>query len=269
MVTVDKCIRVYPNTKPWMTREVWNLLQERNTAFRCGNGELYSAARANLKKGIRRDKTAYRRRIEDCFQSQDSRRVWQGVQHITNHRPSTLLADYSDASLAENLNSFFAHFEVQPPETVIIPSPAHNSHALTLEEQEVRRMLRGVNSRKAAGPDSVSGRVLRECAAQLASVFTNIFNQSMSQAAVPRLKSTIIVPLPKKTRISDLNDYRPVALTLIIMKCFEKLVRAYVTPCLPPGLDPHQFAYCASRSTEDAIIMALHAALSHLEQQGS
>ncbi|KAK3567074.1 hypothetical protein QTP86_009773 [Hemibagrus guttatus] len=38
---------------------------------------------------------------------------------------------------------------------------------------------------------------------------------------------------------------------------------------LPQSFDHHQFAYKSNRSTENAIATALHAALSHLEQQGS
>ncbi|KAK3565407.1 hypothetical protein QTP86_007942 [Hemibagrus guttatus] len=81
-----------------------------------------------------------------------------------------------------------------------------------------------------------------------------IFNQS---TVPPCLKSSIIVPLPKKSHISSLSDYQPVALTPVVMKCFEKLVQS------------HQFAYRENRSTEDAVTTALHAALSHLEKQGS
>uniref|UniRef100_A0A3P9MZN2 Reverse transcriptase domain-containing protein n=1 Tax=Poecilia reticulata TaxID=8081 RepID=A0A3P9MZN2_POERE len=53
------------------------------------------------------------------------------------------------------------------------------------------------------------------------------------------------------------------------MKCFEKLVRGHIAALLPPGFDPHQFAYRTNRSTEDAVTTALHAALSHLERQGN
>ena len=59
------------------------------------------------------------------------------------------------------------------------------------------------------------------------------------------------------------------ALTPIIMKCFEKLVRNRITSYLPVGLDPYQFAYKAKRSTEDAVAMALHAVLTPLEKQGN
>ncbi len=78
----------------------------------------------------------------------------------------------------------------------------------------MRRTLRAVNHRKAVGPDGVAGRVLRDCADQLAGVFTKIFNQSLSRFTVPAsLKSSVIVPLPKKTSISSLNDYHPLTLT--------------------------------------------------------
>ncbi|KAJ8385772.1 hypothetical protein AAFF_G00182160 [Aldrovandia affinis] len=107
MVTVDKRIRVYPNQKPWMNREVQQLVKERNSAFRAGDRAHYSTARANLKRGIREAKADYRRKIEDHLDSNNSRQVWQGVQHITNYK-TNLGAAEGDASLAEELNFFFA-----------------------------------------------------------------------------------------------------------------------------------------------------------------
>ncbi|KAK3548145.1 hypothetical protein QTP70_004851 [Hemibagrus guttatus] len=146
----------------------------------------------------------------------------------------------------------------------------HSSFTLTAEEHEVRCTLWAINPRKAAGPNGIPGRVLKDCVDQLAGVFTRIFNQSLSQSTVPPcLKSSTIIPLPKKPHISSLNDYRPVALTPVVMKCFEKLVRGHITSLLTQSFDPHQFAYISNRSTGDAVATALHAALSHLEQQGS
>ncbi|KAF0039088.1 hypothetical protein F2P81_009572 [Scophthalmus maximus] len=53
------------------------------------------------------------------------------------------------------------------------------------------------------------------------------------------------------------------------MKCFERLVLNHLKTCLPPTLDPLQFAYCQNRSTEDAISTALHSALSHLDNNNT
>ncbi len=69
--------------------------------------------------------------------------------------------------------------------------------------------------------------------------------------------------------ITCLNDWRPVALTPIFSKCFEKLVRDYICSVLPASLDPLQFAYRSNRSTDDAIAFTLHTALSHLENKNT
>ncbi|KAK3557277.1 hypothetical protein QTP70_026263, partial [Hemibagrus guttatus] len=79
---------------------------------------------------------------------------------------------------------------------------------------------------KAAGPDNIPGRVLRECAEQLT-----------------------------------------VALTPIIMKCFERLVMRHIKNLLPPLLDPFQFVYRPNRSTDDATSTTLHLALTHLDNK--
>ena len=63
--------------------------------------------------------------------------------------------------------------------------------------------------------------------------------------------------------------YRPVALTSVAMKCFERLVMAHINSILPDTLDPLQFEYCPNRSTDDAISIALHTALSHLDKRNT
>ena len=96
---------------------------------------------------------------------------------------------------------------------------------ITLSVADVSKTFKQVNIHKAAGPDGLSGRVLRACADQLAGVFTDIFNVSLIVSVIPTcFKQTTIVPVPKNTKASCLNDYRPLALTSVAMKCFERLV---------------------------------------------
>jgi hypothetical protein len=80
---------------------------------------------------------------------------------------------------------------------------------------------------------------------------------------------TTIVPVPKNTKVICLNYYRPVALTSVAMKCFERLVMAHVNTIIPETLDPLKFAYCPNRSTDDAVSVALHTALSHLDKRNT
>ncbi|KAI4871589.1 hypothetical protein NFI96_021134, partial [Prochilodus magdalenae] len=111
------------------------------------------------------------------------------------------------------------------------------------DPQEVRRTLRRINPRKSAGPDNIPGRVLREYADQISEVLADIFNVSLTQAAVPTcLKTATIIPVPKSST---------------------------VTATLDITVDPHQYAYRRNRSTDDAISSVVHSALTHLEQKDS
>ena len=73
--------------------------------------------------------------------------------------------------------------------------------------------------------------------------------------------------MPKNTKVTCLNDYRPVALTSVAMKCFERLVMAHINTIIPETLGPLQFAYHPNRSRDDAISIALHIVLSHLDKR--
>ena len=72
--------------------------------------------------------------------------------------------------------------------------------------------------------------------------------------------------MPKNTKVTCMSDYRSVALTSVIMKCFERLVKSLICSSLPPTLDPMQFAYRSNRSSDYAISLTVHTALSHLDK---
>ena len=71
----------------------------------------------------------------------------------------------------------------------------------------------------------------------------------------------------KNTKVTCLNDYLPIALTSVAMKCFERLVMAHINTIIQETPDPLQFAYRPNRSTDDAISIALQTALSHLDKK--
>ncbi len=131
----------------------------------------------------------------------------------------------------------------------------------------MRKVFRINKRRKAPGPDGVSPANLKTCADQLA---PKIFNRSLELCEVPScFKCSAIIPFPKKPKMTGLNDYRPVSLTSVAMKSFERLVLAYLKDITGPLLDPLQFAYKANRSVDDAVNMGLHFILQHLDRPGT
>ncbi|KAK3516331.1 hypothetical protein QTP70_009387 [Hemibagrus guttatus] len=107
-VTVSKTITTRSNQKPWMTAKVHVLLKSRDP----GKMAL-KTARSKLSRAIRKVKRAHTQRIHGHFQdSGDSRRMWRGIQAITNYKTTPPVCD-SDASLPDTLNGFYARFEAQ------------------------------------------------------------------------------------------------------------------------------------------------------------
>ncbi|TWW56974.1 RNA-directed DNA polymerase from mobile element jockey [Takifugu flavidus] len=207
-------------------------------------------------------------KVEGHFSNSNPRSMWQGIQVISNYKPINASPPSTDISFLNELNNFYARFEKDNHEQASKVELTAGHQPLTFSTTDVRAELSRINPRKAAGPDGIPGRVLRTCAAELAGVLTDLFNLSLAHAVVPTcFKSTSIVPVPKHSTPACLNDYRAVALTPIITKCLEQLVLAQLKSCLPPTLDPHQYAYRKNRSTEDAVSTALHSVLSHLDNK--
>ncbi|KAI3360681.1 hypothetical protein L3Q82_002546 [Scortum barcoo] len=70
------------------------------------------------------------------------------------------------------------------------------------------------------------------------------FYQCQGKAKMPKipfpslpLQMPTIIPIPKKSSITGLNDYRPIALTSVVMKSFERLVIAQLKDITGPLLD--------------------------------
>ncbi len=80
-------------------------------------------------------------------------------------------------------------------------------------------------------------------------------------------KKSVIIPVPKNSKPSCLNDYRPVALTSTVMKVFERLLKKHICSSIPATLDPLQFAYRPNRSTDDVISQVLHSSLTHIDSK--
>ncbi len=170
--------------------------------------------------------------------------MWQGLKTICSSGNNSSAEVRADPLLAVKLNTFYGRFECNGGGATL-PSSASGSsrqssdHVITFSEDDVRRELKRVNVRKAAGPDGITGRVLRSCVDQLAGLFTSIFNESLATSVVPTsFKKSVIIPVPKNSKPSYLNDYRPVALTSTVMKVFERLLKKHICSSIPATLDP-------------------------------
>ncbi len=197
-VVPTKTIRIYPNQKPWINSDVRSALSARISAIKSVNTDYWKQASYDLIKAAKR---TYKNKVEEHFNNNNPRSMWQGINNITGFNGNKPATVNISASLPDELNTFYARFEA---DNTSHTESAHTATAeedspLTLSVADVTRSFKRVNIRKAVGPDGIPGRVLKACAFQLAGVFTYIFNLSLSLSVVPScFKKSTIVPIPNK-----------------------------------------------------------------------
>ncbi|KAI3369260.1 hypothetical protein L3Q82_007515 [Scortum barcoo] len=145
--------------------------------------------------------------------------MWRGIKTITDYKRSDQLVSH-DSTLPDTLNTFYvlALTHLAAEREFTFPWLEELHQPLVLQLHQVSSSMKRINIRKAEGPDKL--------------------------ATVPvSLKTSIIVPVPKKSAVTCLNDYRPVALTPVIMKCFERIVLKHIQrhhPCCPDPSQQHE-----------------------------
>ncbi|KAI4902358.1 hypothetical protein NFI96_006631, partial [Prochilodus magdalenae] len=81
---------------------------------------------------------------------------------------------------------------------------------------------------KTAGSDGSPGRILKTCAKHLAYTFKDISSFSLLSTVPVCFKATTINPIPKKSIISCMSDYRLIALSHLV-KRFKRLILSHKT----------------------------------------
>ena len=91
------------------------------------------------------------------------------------------------------------------------------------------KVLKSLNIRKACAPDGVSPRLLKECHMELTPSLTRLFNYSLSRGTLPvDWKTANVVPVFKSGEQTEIDNYRPVSLTSMVVKSLERLIHNHI-----------------------------------------
>ncbi len=92
-VVPTKTIRIYPNQKPWINSDVRAALSAQTSAFKSGNIDDGKQASYDLRKSIKAAKRQYINKVEEQFNTNNARSMWQGINNITDckgNKPATV-----------------------------------------------------------------------------------------------------------------------------------------------------------------------------------
>ena len=167
----------------------------------------------------------------------------------------------SDITRANLFNQYF-YSVFTPSSTVPVPTIATSYiseiNTLVFNEDEVYSALSQLDPNKATGIDTISPRVLKDCASSLTRPLCHLFNLSLSTGVIPQeWKVHLVVPVHKSSDRSSIKNYRPISLLCNTSKVLETLVYNRIITHLLNNITTHQFGFLPGRSTTQQLLLYL------------
>lgn len=153
-------------------------------ACKQGEGLERAIARKEVRTEILKDKQAYKVKLENNLANNNLGSAWSGMKKIVglqhNVNKSTLCIDgfRSNDDLSSALNRFYSRFESFDfkDEVEELQCLCKDDSHIVLEKAAVEEIFLLTKMNKSPGPNYICGRVLKHCAKQLSSIFSDIFN---------------------------------------------------------------------------------------------
>ena len=200
--------------------------------------------------------------VDDSDSSLISKKFWN---HVKSKSKSTRIPDtvrYGDRfrnnpqDQTELFNEYFSHqFSGQSKYDLDFDCSGNSFVDLYFEIDDIYQILRNLNPSKAAGPDGIHGKVLKYCARSLAYPLSILFNLSYVTGYIPPdWKLALVVPVFKKGDKKSVENYRPISLTSLVMKVFERCIKKVLLESCHDMLDTRQHGFLNDRSCETQMI---------------
>lgn len=247
-----------------------------NTSYRN-----YTKARNKVKSLVLKDRKNRERQIAESAKTNcktfwsyinSKRKTKSGVSELHHKVDGVSCVATTDAEKADVLAEFFTSVFTQEDD-FDLPGMAECTFGSKDEfkPEEVRLLLKSLDTSKSPGPDLVHPKVLYELAEVIDIPLCLIFNSSLGSGVVPEeWRIGQISALFKKGSKKLASNYRPVSLTSIICKLMEKLVRKRIVEHMNEKdlFSDRQFGFIGGRSTSLQLLKVLDHWTSILDEGG-
>ena len=272
-------------SQPWINSELKHLSNRKETArqkAKKGNSdklwEKYRHYRNLLKTAVSNNYNRYLSR-EASEISQNPKRAWNLIHKRTKTKrlPNIMQLDDKVASttkqVADLFNEYFYSTFTPMDHSLVVP------HINVLRNQDLSNViftpcdilivLKNLNPTKASGHDGLDARILKECASVLAPSLTRIFNYSFKLCKFPTSwKLANVIPVHKSGNLQDVKNYRPISLTCVVSKVFERCVYNKISPLLIEQIHYLQHGFMKGLSTTTQLLQVYDEINSIIDNRG-
>ena len=166
----------------------------------------------------------------------------QDMANILSQQYESVFNKASNSSTINDVRTFFMETEGNPDFL----------NDLSISKEDVEKVLNGLPSFSAAGPDGVSSSILKTASKGLSLPLAMLYRRSLDLGEpLEKIYNAAVSPIYKGGAKHEPKNYRPVSLTSHIVKTFERLMRKSLVQHLEEKelLNEGQHGFRSNRST--------------------
>lgn len=273
-------IKVNTNKPKWWTPQLQRLKNRKNKLFKRQqmgdiNDDYINALREfdELHDNLRNE---YISSVEKNIQ-QNPAEFWKYVKsdNVASDYPAEMHYNGENSNSTYGaVNLFAKYFEqsysvdntVANIDEIYTNAQQNDMNEIDISMFDVENVLSDLKPKGSVGPDEVHPRVIKECADSLIFPIWLLFKLSIQSGKVPDLlKSSRILPLHKKGDRSNVENYRIIAISSVILKLFEMIIKKKLMGIVNPMLSNAQHGFRPNRSITTNLINLSFKAHSALE----
>ena len=189
-----------------------------------------------------------------------TKKFWSHVKSTSNSHRIPQIVGYngtyrsSPSEQANLFNNFFSD-QFSSPSSYDIHINYSNNFDIEFDAGDVSKLLKNLDPNKAPGPDEIHSKVLKNCAVSLALPLQILYRTSYYTCKIPKdWKLAHVVPVYKKGSKNSVENYRPISLTSIVMKVYERIIKADLMKRVESKLDHRQHGFLPRKSCETQLI---------------
>ena len=141
-------VKKHANHKPWVTKYIQQLIEQKQTAHHTGNKKLYHKLKKVITKRIAKSRVEYARRTQQRLISEPAQ-AWKDIKKLSG-LPSRNSSDCDIKYKPDELNTFFARYEKSDIKRPTINKTKVTAPPFEVHEHAVLKQLKTLNIRKGA-----------------------------------------------------------------------------------------------------------------------
>ena len=270
----------------WITPGIRRMIRQKKRAWKSGKHNKESKGwkrflvlEKEVKEAIQKAHRSYIDNILDGAVKDNPKKFYSyikqkrsGVSSIPVLKTNNSTISESDQK-AEALNKQYTSvFTNEPNDTLptMDGQPTPDMPPVYFTSRGIEKLLQGLNTSKASGPDLIPTRVLKMVAAEVAPILSVIFQQSYDTGQVPTdwLQANVTAVFKKGDKTVPSN-YRPVSLTCILCKTMEHILFSQIMRHLDSHnvLVNYQHGFRKNHSCETQLLATMEELSRNLDQR--